>query len=354
MLAIGCTLLLVAWAPWREVARPVPARVPTELTADPSIVGSASTQFGGGTILSPAGDLIAFVAQSRVDGRARIYLRRLGELDATPMPGTERPLSPFFSPDGRSIGFFADGSLKTVSVAGGAPVSLIEVLENRGGSWSEDGTIVFAPRSTGGPLMAIPSSGGIPKSLTTLGEGELVQLWPQMLPGGKAVLFTSSNAPGSNNDADLVVQTLPNGPRRIVQHGGYHGRYVPSGVASAGGADRDTGHLLYIRDAKLFATPFDLSRLSETGATKPVLNFVRSNSNTGGAQFAASANGTLVYVPGPTTSEIPIHWMGRDGTTTPLRTERRNWYNPAFSPDGGPPSRSARHYVFLLRGIGTA
>ena len=120
-----------------------------------------------------------------------------------------------------------------------------------------------------------------------------------------------------------MVQALPTGTRTVVQRGGYHGRYLPS------------GHLVYLHDGTLFAAPFDLDRLAVTGPPVPALEGVTSNANTGGAQFAVSASGTLVYLPGQSTSTgFPIHWMDHEGKTTPLRATPANWFNPVFAPDG--------------------
>jgi serine/threonine-protein kinase len=151
----------------------------------------------------------------------------------------------------------------------------------------------------------------------------MAQLWPQILPGGKAVLYTSSGMVGAYNGANLVMQPLPDGPRKIVQRGGFYGRYLPS------------GHLVYIHDGTLFAVPFDVDRLELTGPPALALEGVASNSITGGAQFSISANGSLVYLPGPMKGAgSPIDWMNSAGQTTPLRATRANWFNPRFSPDG--------------------
>ena len=159
--------------------------------------------------------------------------------------------------------------------------------------------------------------------MTTLTHGEVTQRWPQLLPGGKAVLFTSNTAAASQSDANLVVQQLPSGERRVIQKG-YHGRYLPS------------GHLVYLHDGTLFATTFDPNQLKVTGPSVPVLEGVASNAGTGAAWFAVSDTGLFAYVEGPnvTGEGIPIAWMNREGKTTPMRTTRVAWLNLAFSPNG--------------------
>jgi serine/threonine-protein kinase len=214
--------------------------------------------------------------------------------------------------------------LKKVAVSGGAAATLADAPELRGGTWGEDGTIVFSPtRTPGTRLQRVSSEGGDAEAVTSLAEGELSQQWPQILPGGKGVLYTSSTVVAAYNDATLVVQPLPRGPRTVVQRGGFHGRYLAS------------GHLVYIHDGTLFAARFDLARLKIIGQPVPVLEGVTSNSITGGAQFSVSDTGSLVYLPGQMKGAgIPLEWLNHDGTTSPLRLTPANWFNPRFSPDG--------------------
>jgi serine/threonine-protein kinase len=320
-LGLGATLVLMLLAPGRRVPPPASMRLSAELGADAAL---ASSVFGTAMTLSPDGAVVAFVSQKIAGGSPQLYVRRLNQLQATPLSGTDDAESPFFSPDGQWIAFFAGGRLKKIAVTGGAAVTLGDAPNGRGGAWGEDGTIVFTPDSGSGVgLLRVSSAGGTPAPVTSLAEGEVTQRWPQVLPGGKAVLFTSSRTIGIYNDANLVVQPLPSGARKVVQRGGYHGRYLPS------------GHLVYINDGTLFAAPFDLDRLAVTGQPVPALEGVTSNASTGGAQFAMSASGTLVYLPGQSTSAgLPIHWMDHEGNATPLRATPATWFNPRFAPDG--------------------
>ena len=309
--------MLVLWVPWRKPSPPTPVRLSAQLGADVSLAVGA----GDAVSLSPDGSVIAFVAQKGAGTRPQLYVRRLTQLQAAPLSGTEDADSPFFSPDGQSIGFFAGGKLKKISVMGGAANFVCDAPNGRGGAWSEDDTIVFLP-NTVGSVMRVSSAGGTPEPLSALAESETTQRWPQVLAGGKAVLFTSGGG-GGGNDANLVVQALPTGTRTVVQRGGYHGRYLPS------------GHLVYLHDSTLFAVPFDLDRRMVTGPPVPVLEGVASNEFSGGAQFAVSASGTLVYLPGQATSNsMPIQWMAREGKTTPLRSDPASWGNLLFAPDG--------------------
>ena len=172
-------------------------------------------------------------------------------------------------------------------------------------------------------LVSIPANGGPPVRVGALVDGEATQRWPQLLPGGGAVLFTGSRVPNAGyNEASLVVQALPMGQRKTVLTGGFHGRYLPS------------GHIVYVQNGSLFARAFDLNRLEATGPAVPVLGDVMSDTHTGVAQFSVSDTGTLVYLAGESVTEgVAIQWLDRDGQTSPLRTTYANWWNPRFAPD---------------------
>jgi serine/threonine-protein kinase len=309
-------ILLVMWAPWQSIPLRARVQVSAELGADASLV----TDQGSAAVLSPDGRLLVFVAETA--GRpARLHTRQLDQLQAIPLEGTESASNPFLSPDGQWVAFFTSDSLKKVSVRGGAAVTLCEVLNGRGGSWAEDGTITFAPQHNS-VLMRVPSSGGRPEPVTKLAEGEVAHRWPQVLPGGKALLYTEYSTPIGIQNANVIVQQLPAGARKVVEVSGFYGRYVAS------------GHLLYLNDATLFAAPFDLTRLELTGTPAPVVEGIATN-RFGGAQFAVSDNGTLAYVAGrPSSNEVSIQWMERGGKTTPLRAAVMDWSNLLFSPDG--------------------
>ena len=345
VLAAAAVLLIAWWAPWREPPLVAPIVLSAQLGADVSIVDSISTAFGQTMTISPKGDVIAFQARTGARGLRQLHVLRLDQRQAVPLPGTEDAVGPFFSGDGQWIGFFADGQLKKIAVTGGTPESLAPAPNTRGGAWSADNVIVYAPdKESGTRLMRVSASGGGAAPLAPVAEGERIQAWPQFLPGGKGVLYTGSSVPGVYNDANLMVQPLPSGPPKIVYRGGYHGRYVAS------------GHLLFIHDATLFAAPFDLTRM-EMGNPVRVLDTVVSNAVTGGAQFSVSDAGTLVYRPGPAAgADIQLHWMQRDGSTTPLPIQPRNVLNLSFSPDGrlamevreGPPN------IWIYEGTGDA
>ncbi len=199
---------------------------------------------------------------------------------------------------------------------------LCDAVLDRGGSWSEDGTIVFTP-TTVVALSKVSSAGGTPEALTTLQAGEVTHRWPQVLPGGKAALFTSSTSGVNHEDSDLVVYSMASGQRKTVHRGGFYARYLPS------------GHLVYMHEGTLFAVPFDLKGLKVTGQAAPILEGVAADPGTGGAQFSFSETGTLVYLAGRSGAQnVSIYWMDREGKFQPLRESPGDYLNPAFSPDG--------------------
>jgi serine/threonine-protein kinase len=300
---------------------PQPVRLNAEIGADASL----DTSLGPSALLSPDGTRLVLVA-SGADQKRHIYVRSLDQLQATALSDTEGARDPFFSPDGQWIGFFADGKLKKISVQGGAAVTLCDALDDRGGSWGEDGTIVFEPNNRAA-LSKISSAGGTPQPLTTLDRQaeEVTQRWPQVLPGGKAVLFTSSSstAVASFEDAEIVVYSMASGKRKTVQRGGFHGRYLPS------------GHLVYTHECALFGVPFDLTRLEVTGQPAPILEGVVTAPGSGGAQFSFSETGSLVYVAGRGGAQsVSIYWMNREGKFGTLRETPSDYTNLAVSPDG--------------------
>jgi serine/threonine-protein kinase len=302
------------WMSQRKAAPHSPVRLEARLGVDAPL----STETGPGAVLSPDGSVVALVVQG-VNGR-QLHVRRLDQLRATPLAGTTDAISPFFSPDGQWIGFFANGKLKKVSVTGGASVTLCDAPNERGAWWGDDGTIVFQPIGTAGALQHVSAEGGSPQPLTTLDEGEVTQRWPQVLPGG-SILYTSAKLLGNYADASIVVQPASKARPTVLVRGGYFGRYVRS------------GHLVFVRDGALFAAPFDLDHLALTGSPVPVIEAINSTASIGSGQFAVSDTGTAVYFAGPGVAS-PVVWLTRDGKTAPLRSIAADWSNPRFSPDG--------------------
>jgi Tol biopolymer transport system component len=315
-------LTTIAFAIGFMLRAPKPLQ-PVRLNAEIGVDASLYTSFGPSAILSPDGTRLAVVA-SGADQKRHIYVRSLDQLQATELSGTENPRDPFFSPDSQWIGFFADGKLKKISVQGGLAVTLCDVSNDRGGSWGDDGTIVFAPDNRAA-ISKVSSAGGTPQLLTTLATqtGEITQRWPQVLPGSKAVLFTSSTTGGDFESGDIGVYSMASGQSKTAQHGGFYARYLPS------------GQVVYMHEGTLLAVPFDLKRLEVTGQPAPILEGVVTDPTYAGAQFSFSETGNLVYVAGRGAGQgVSIYWMDHEGKFTPLRETPGGYFSPAFSPDG--------------------
>jgi len=311
----------IAWRATRPIEQPLKPLVRLDVDLGPDVsLQSMQLGFGGANaILSPDGTRLVYVSQKR------LLTRRLDQLKATELAGTEGAYEPFFSPDGQWVAFFAGVKLKKISVEGGSAVALGDAASGSGlgGSWGEDGNIVVA-LNTVGPLSRIPSSGGTPAQVTELAQGEVTHRWPQILPGGKAVLFTSHTALTGLDEANIEVMSLADHRRKTLVRGGSFGRYAPS------------GHLVYINKGTLFAVPFDLDTLAVRGTPSPVLNEVTSSPGIGSAQFDFSRSGALVYQSGGAVEGglFTAQWLDGAGRAQPLLAKADYYLAPRLSPDG--------------------
>jgi serine/threonine protein kinase/Tol biopolymer transport system component len=323
--ALGAVLalVLVFGSPWQKIPVSTPLRVSVDPGGGEAIV---TTNLRSSIALSPDGAQLAFVAHRPAETTRRLYVRRLDQLQAALLAETDDADGPSFSPDGQWLVFFAHGKLKKIAVTGGTAVTLCDAPNGRGATWGDDGTIVFSPDTQAG-LARVSSSGGTPETFTTRDKGELTERWPQILPGGKAVLFTSLSPSGADFDfdkANIVVESLSTGVRKVVQHGGYSGRYLPS------------GHLVYLHNGTLFAAAFDPARLEMTSPPMATLESVVTNTTAGSGMFAISNSGVAVFMSNGSAGshDSTIEWMDRSGKSSSLRSVPANWGNLSFSPDG--------------------
>ena len=314
-IALAAITGLAVWA-WLGSAPPLSTKRFT-LT----LPGSDELPLGSGNMLTVSPDGGTLVYRATRDGVFQLFRRPLDQFEATPMQGTEGGEYPFFSPDGEWVGFWADGALQKVPLAGGPPQRLTAMPNNaRGASWGRDDLIVFAPNTPGGSLMQVSAAGGDATALFTPDDQRLTW-YPQILPGGDAVLFTLSDATPDSGELHLLI--LGSGEHRTV---------VPSAVA---GRVLDTGHLVFLRSGTLWAVPFDLDRFEMVGNPVPVVEGVRVEGG-GAVQFAIAGDGTLVYIPGEaaTAGNRGILWVDRAGQEEPLATPARNYASLVLSPDG--------------------
>ncbi|MEO5617538.1 MAG: protein kinase [Candidatus Eisenbacteria bacterium] len=278
--AFGVAAILTAWAPWRAPAsRPAVMDLDVELAEEPLFSG-----YGAAAVISAQGDRVAFVTGGEVRG---LHVRDLANATPRMIAGTDLAYHQFFSPAGDWIGFFTRTELKKVSVRGGAPITLAPVNLNRGGTWGQDGTIVYAPNPSGA-LMRVSAAGGEPRALTQLDslKGESSHRWPSWIPGKDAVLFTVFTSTSGMEAGNIELVQVKSGKRRLLHHGGTQPRYI------------STGHILYMHEGTLYALPFDAGRLEVTGTPSPLAENVMHSRSEGGAQFDVAANGTLVTMYG--------------------------------------------------------
>jgi eukaryotic-like serine/threonine-protein kinase len=268
------------------------------------------------------------------------YVRTMGELDAKPLPGTEtvggQRYNPVFSPDGESIAYLTGAEVRRISISGGAPVVIATITEGRGtsasgASWGADNTILYSVDSG---IWRVPADGGTTERVISAKEGESMGS-PRLLPDGDSVLFSVTTATGPTrwDQAQIVVQSLRTGERKVVWHGGGDARYVP------------TGHLVYAVGNDLFAVAFDLDELTVTGRPVPVVQGVQRATApaTSGdtANYGVSESGTLVYLAsgslgagGLIVTLRTLVWVNRDGREEPLAAPPRPYSYPRVSPDG--------------------
>ncbi|MFQ5768573.1 MAG: TolB family protein, partial [Acidobacteriota bacterium] len=257
----------------------------------------------------------------------RLYLETLDDGRIVPLEGTEQAISPFFSPDGRWLGFFAGGKLKKVSTQGGRPFTICNTAgNNRGASWGEDDRIIFAAHYTEA-LKQVPAGGGSPEPFSHLDEkqGERTHRWPQVVPGEDLVLFTvgTMDSPESYDAAHIDALIPSTGRRKTVLEGASMARYLP------------TGHLLFAREGFLFAVPFDTRQLTTSGTPVPVLENVKTVKASGLARAAFSSTGTLIYLKGGAEDlRTRLVWRFLDGHSEPLDAPMDEYTDVALSPDG--------------------
>jgi hypothetical protein len=201
-----------------------------------------------------------------------------------------------------------------------------------GGGWADDGSI-YVNTDTQGGLMRVSESGGSPTPVTTLAAGEVTHRWPQILPGGKALLFTvNTTAVGSYDDAGIAATILGTGRHKIVQRGGFHGRFIPD---PAGVGCRQCGYLVYIHQGALYAVQFDAGRLETKGSSVSVVEGISNRTSGGAAQFDISVDGSLVYLPGGTVrGQSVLFWQNAGSEREPLRPAPAFYRRISFAPEG--------------------
>ena len=271
----------------------------------------------GPSTISPDGRMIAFDAAD-AGGRRRLWVRALDALEARSVPGTEGSGRPFWSADSRYLGFFAEGKLKKVAVAGGPPQSICDAPRGADGTWGPDGTILFDGAARD-PIWKVPAAGGVAQPLVSPAKDSTAANvgWPDFLPDGQRFLYVEIGGPGA--EQALMVGSLDaSAPKRLLVTGS-RVQYAP-------------GFLLYVREQTLVAHPFDADALEFTGEPIPVGEGLGVDA-VGLASFSVSRTGVLAFRAGQGRGHQFI-WVDRAGKETPVMEASGQFRDASLSPDG--------------------
>jgi len=311
------TTVLVFVAPWREA--PVPKQANKMLIPLPEDISLSLSWVRNMMAISPHGTDIVYRGSS--EGRTRLFLKRAGSFETSELAGTEGAAGPFFSPDGRWIGYLTGDEIYKVLVDGGEPFRITSFNDHSGATWAPDNTIIFVDD---GVLKRIAENGGEPTVLTkTKRAGELHQ-FPHMLPDGKTLLFTVQGARWRLHTCRLALYRFGDDDYQVVlDEEGYNAVYS------------QTGHILYGRSNRLMAVPFDLKNLRISGVSAPVLGNVQIHNLTGSMSYALSEEGTIIYVPGGETDDLrSILSVDLSGNASDFFDSKRKFEYARYSPDG--------------------
>lgn len=282
------SLLIAAFGPHpsAEVAGHFAISLPAPLRVPP---------FGSGVAASPDGRRFALVALE--SGRPTLFLREANRSIPLRLDGDGDPSDPFFSPDGRLVGYFAGGQIKVVE-PGQAPRVVAPALPGAGATFTNASTIVFGG-GPGGGLARVSLAGGPPEILLQpqVPSADIRFGWPDLLPGDRGLLFTVITPAGS----DVALLEAGATRHRVLLHDAAFGRYAP------------TGHVIVERRGQLAAARFDLEQRTVTGRLRPVVNDIASAGAFDGPHYAFSQSGALVYVPGRAAGPLAVDWRPRSG-----------------------------------------
>ena len=323
LLFAGCVgLVVIHFGAAKSGRQVIHAYIPPPEKSTFAFVGDHT----GPLMISPDGTLLVFAALGP-DGKQRLWQRPLEATTSQPLPGTEDASYPFWSPDSRFIGFFAEGKLKTLGVTGGPAQVLCDAPDGRSGSWNREGTIIFSP-SFNGPLFRVSTGGGTPVQVTELDPSreEISHRWAQFLPDGRHFLFfvrTRQQAAVGGAYSGEYIGSLDSREKKLLL------RNLSSVVYAA------PGYLLFVRDNTLMAQAFDNKHLSLGGDVAPIAQGVLVNAPYSRAMLSVSDNGILAYGGAPSAAEPSrLRWLDRTGKQIGTVGDPGTYAGPRLSSDG--------------------
>jgi Tol biopolymer transport system component len=272
--------------------------------------------------VSPDGRYLAFTAAT--GGKDQLWVRALDALNSEPLAGTEGAAFPFWSPDSRSIGFFASGKLKKIAASGGPVQTLCDVGIATGGAWNRDGVIVFATLGFG--LFRVPATGGSATLMTPLdrSRAEWGYLAPFFLPDGRHFLYYILSA--RKEARGVYLGELSGSLKQSLLNIGSNAVYAASGGSNG-------GYLLFVREDALMAQPFNVQQLKLTGEPTPIAERVARDPNFPRGNFSVSDSGLLLYDGSVNRQRKQLLWVNREGKPLGWPSAMGGWANPWLSPD---------------------
>jgi eukaryotic-like serine/threonine-protein kinase len=317
---------------------------PQEQTAPPKVTrtmiatsGTAALAIrpGRSLAITPDGTRVVYIGNNGT----QLFVRPIDRWVSTEIFTAVGPLNDvFISSDGKSAGFVEGGTLKTIALTGGPAETIVRDGAGYGGAWAPDDTIIFSKNNPATGLHRVSAAGGDVATLTrpVAARGELAHVWPAMLPGGRAVLFTITAATGGLEAAQVAALDLVTGSYKVLVPGGSDAHYVSGERSSTTGAGREIGHLVYVKGTTLMAIRFDPARMETHGTPVTVLpRLVTQPSGMG--VFDVTSDGTMVYAEPPTsgTTAPTLVWVNRQGQERPLSPSLppRPYSQPRLSPD---------------------
>jgi eukaryotic-like serine/threonine-protein kinase len=324
----GMAFVVAFAALWATLQQPQTDERRLQFKIEPPSGADLLLESGGGNAISPDGRAIVFVAASSAG--AKLWVRPLEAGDAHELPGTENGQYPFWSADSKSIGFFANGRLQRIDLAGGLPVSLATASNPRGGTWGTQGTIIFVPTASTG-LWRVASSGGAPAQVTTVdaAKGEFTHRWPQFLPDGNRMIYLARGEGASNNSASIYMTSLEKPQERTLLV-----KETSASPAYSAAHGKHPEYLYWLQQQAVVAQTFDSKRARLLGEriSVPGAEVVAVTGALAHSSVSVSTEGTILFGTGG--GRYQLAWLNREGKMLGSVGQPDRYGSVRISPDG--------------------